>query len=225
MKVALVYTVVNDSMRSHLENIVHTLIGQDTEILSLSDPSILQSVLEAGKITPEAAKKVLALYLQAMEQGAKGILSVCSSVGGVADAMAQLNAYTGVPVVRIDDEMCRRVAQKESVIAAAATFPTAMESTKEKLHREAKMFGKTLAIEEIMIQGGCQSQHLGEEIARRVRELPQMPDVLMLCQASMASVGQWLSQELSLRVYTSPEDGVRQLRKMMKEDSSQVSVP
>ena len=127
-KVALVYTVATEAMSAYLLDRLHALMGENIEVASYADESILQDVLHAGKITPFATRKLLGLYLQAMQEGADGILSVCSSVGEVADAMETLNAFTESPVIRIDTHMCACAAQEQSSVAIAATFPTALES-------------------------------------------------------------------------------------------------
>ena len=55
MKVALVYTSTTPELIDMVEREVRENIGQDAEIISLQDPSILAQVREAGYVTPAPA--------------------------------------------------------------------------------------------------------------------------------------------------------------------------
>lgn len=216
-KVALVYTVATESMSAYLHDRLHALMGENIEVATYADESILQDVLHAGKITPSATRKLLGLYLQAMQEGADGILSVCSSVGEVADAMETLNVFTESPVIRIDAHMCTCAAREQSGMAIAATFSTALESTRSKLLCEAQKQGKTLFIQDILLQGGFGSNSLHERILEAVRELTPMPSALVLCQASMALDALQLQSALQIPVYASPDYGIAQLREALED--------
>lgn len=48
------------------------------------------------------------MFMKAVLDGADAILNICSSVGEVADAAQDIGKYTGIPIVRIDEEMCRK---------------------------------------------------------------------------------------------------------------------
>lgn len=216
-KVALVYTVATEAMSAYLLDRLHALMGENIEVASYADESILQDVLHAGKITPFATRKLLGLYLQAMQEGADGILSVCSSVGEVADAMETLNAFTESPVIRIDTHMCACAAQEQSSMAIAATFPTALESTRRKLLCAAEKQGKALFIQDILLQDGFGSKSLYERLLAAVRELTPMPSALVLCQASMALDALQLRSALQIPVYASPDYGIAQLKKALED--------
>ena len=49
--------------------------------------------------------------MQAVSDGADAVLNCCSSVGEVADSAQDIGRYTGIPIVRIDEEMCREAAR------------------------------------------------------------------------------------------------------------------
>ena len=106
MKAALVYTSTTPELIELVEKEVTKNIGTDAEIISLQDPSILAEVREAGYVTKTAAARLIGMYMEAVAQGADAILNICSSVGEVADSVQTAAAYIGVPIVRIDEEMC-----------------------------------------------------------------------------------------------------------------------
>ena len=118
MKVGLVYTVSTPAMRAYMEMRMHAILGEGTKCLLLSAPEVLGEVTRAGHITPRAARRLLGLYLQAMDAGCDAILNVCSSVSAFAEAMAPLNQYLGTPVVSIDAAMCAKAAQLQGAAGA-----------------------------------------------------------------------------------------------------------
>ena len=95
-----------------VEKEVKNRIGEDAELLRYQDPSILAEVRENGYVTAKPAARLIAMYMQAVADGADAILNICSSVGEVADSVQDAAAYIGVPVVRIDEEMCRTLCAK-----------------------------------------------------------------------------------------------------------------
>ncbi|MGN1019478.1 MAG: aspartate/glutamate racemase family protein, partial [Aristaeellaceae bacterium] len=124
MKVALVYTSTTPELIDMVEREVRDNVGQDVEIISLQDPSILAQVRDAGYVTPAPAARLIGMYMDAIGQGADAVLNICSSVGEVADSVQTAAAYIGVPIVRIDEDMCREAVRLGSRIGVLATLPT-----------------------------------------------------------------------------------------------------
>ena len=73
-------------------------------------------------MTPGAAARLIGMYAAAVQQGADAILNICSSVGEAADAFQPAARYIGVPVVRIDEEMCREASRLGSRVGVLATL-------------------------------------------------------------------------------------------------------
>ena len=72
--------------------------------------------------------------MQAVSDGADAVLNCCSSVGEVADAAQDIGRYTGIPIVRIDEEMCREAARLGKRVGVLATLPTTLEPTMQLFH-------------------------------------------------------------------------------------------
>ena len=66
------------------------------------------------------------MFMKAAENNCEAVLNACSSVGEVADCVQSAAAYLGMPIVRIDEEMCRDAARKGSRIGVMATLPTTL---------------------------------------------------------------------------------------------------
>ena len=93
--------------RLSFEGFARALYGDDVEMLSMQDPSILAEVREAGFVTTKPAARLIGMFMKAAEEGCDAMLNLCSSVGEVADCAQDAAKYIGVPIVRVDEEMCR----------------------------------------------------------------------------------------------------------------------
>ena len=106
MKVGLIYTSTTPELIELVEQEVKKQLGDDVELYSLQDPSILADVRAAGYVTTAPAARLIGMYMKAAEEGVDAMLNLCSSVGEVADSAQDVAKYIGVPIVRVDEEMC-----------------------------------------------------------------------------------------------------------------------
>ena len=130
MKVGLIYTSTTPELIELVEQEVKKQLGDDVELYSLQDPSILADVRAAGYVTTAPAARLIGMYMKAAEEGVDAMLNLCSSVGEVADSAQDVAKYIGVPIVRVDEEMCREAVRKGQRIGVMATLPTTLEPTK-----------------------------------------------------------------------------------------------
>ena len=107
MRVGIVYTSTTPELIETVNTELKKQLGDDVEFLNYEDPSILAEVRDAGFVTAGAAARLVTMFMQAVQDGAEVVLNCCSSVGEVADAAVSIGKFTGVPIVRIDEEMCR----------------------------------------------------------------------------------------------------------------------
>lgn len=127
MKVGLIYTSTTPELIELVEQEVKKQLGDDVELYSLQDPSILADVRAAGYVTTAPAARLIGMYMKAAEEGVDAMLNLCSSVGEVADSAQDVAKYIGVPIVRVDEEMCREAVRKGQRIGVMATLPTTLE--------------------------------------------------------------------------------------------------
>ena len=130
MKLGIVYTSTTPELIECVNEEIKKNLGDAPEILNYQDPSILAEVREHGYVTAGAAARLVGMYMQAVSDGADAVLNCCSSVGEVADAAQDIGRYTGIPIVRIDEEMCREAARLGKRVGVLATLPTTLEPTK-----------------------------------------------------------------------------------------------
>ena len=219
MKVALVYTSTTPELIDMVEREVRENVGRDTEILSLQDPSILAQVREAGYVTPAPAARLIGMYMDAIGQGADAVLNVCSSVGEVADSVQTAAAYIGVPIVRIDEDMCREAVRLGSRIGVLATLPTTLEPTKGTINRVARAMGRHVTLVDGLIDGafGLDQAQFRRLLLEAAGKIIDQVDVIVLAQGSMAYVEKDSTAAYGKPTLSSPRFGAFALKKALAE--------
>ncbi|MGN0747602.1 MAG: aspartate/glutamate racemase family protein [Aristaeellaceae bacterium] len=219
MKVALVYTSTTPELIDMVEREVRDNVGQDVEILSLQDPGILAQVRQAGYVTPAPAAQLIGMYMDAIGQGADAVLNVCSSVGEVADAVQTAAAYIGVPIVRIDEDMCREAVRLGSRIGVLATLPTTLEPTKGTINRVARAMGRHVTLVDGLIDGafGLDQAQFRRLLLEAAGKIIDQVDVIVLAQGSMAYVEKDITAAYGKPTLSSPRFGAIALKKALAE--------
>ena len=219
MKVALVYTSTTPELIELVEREVQANIGAEADIISMQDPSILADVRAAGYVTPAPAARLVGMYMQAIQDGADAILNICSSVGEVADSVQTTAAYIGVPIVRIDEDMCREAVRLGNRIGVLATLPTTLEPTKGTIRRVARSMGKHVELVDGLIDGafGLDQTQFRKLMLEAAGKIADQVDVIVLAQGSMAYVEQDLTAACGKPTLSSPRFGAAALRKALAE--------
>lgn len=219
MKVALVYTSTTPELIDMVEREVRENVGQDAEIISLQDPSILAQVREAGYVTPAPAARLIGMYMDAIGQGADAVLNVCSSVGEVADSVQTAAAYIGVPIVRIDEDMCREAVRLGSRIGVLATLSTTLEPTKGTINRVARSMGRHVTLVDGLIDGafGLDQAQFRRLLLEAAGKIIDQVDVIVLAQGSMAYVEKDITAAYGKPTLSSPRFGAVALKKALAE--------
>ena len=219
MKVALVYTSTTPELIDMVEREVRANIGPDADILSLQDPSILAQVREAGYVTPAPAARLIGMYMDAIGQGADAVLNICSSVGEVADSVQTAAAYIGVPIVRIDEDMCREAVRLGSRIGVLATLSTTLEPTKGTINRVARSMGRHVTLVDGLIDGafGLDQAQFRRLLLEAAGKIIDQVDVIVLAQGSMAYVEKDITAAYGKPTLSSPRFGAVALKKALAE--------
>lgn len=219
MKAALVYTSTTPELIQIVEREVKAVLPADTEIISYQDPSILADVREAGYVTAGPAARLIGMYMKAVEDGADAVLNLCSSVGEVADAAQDIGRYLGIPIVRVDLEMCRDAVRMGKRIAVMATLPTTLEPTKNTIKRAAREMNRHVELIDVPVDGGFglnqeQFQALMLEAAGKAA---QEADVFLFAQGSMAYCEDLISRTYQKPVVSSPGYGAAALKSALAQ--------
>lgn len=217
MKAALVYTGTTPELIELVEREVRKNIGPEAEIISSADPTIIAEVRNAGYVTPGAAARLIGMYTAAVQQGADAILNICSSVGEVADAFQSAARYIGVPVVRIDEEMCREAARMGRRIGVLATLATTLEPTKNTIMRTAREMGRHVELVDGLVDAFNMDQEQFRALLISAAErMAGQVDVIVLAQGSMAYVEKDIESAVNIPTLSSPRFGAVELRKALQ---------
>lgn len=214
MKVGLIYTSTTPELIELVEREVRKQLGDGAEMVSYQDPSILAEVRDAGYVTAAPAARLIGMYMEAVKDGVDAMLNLCSSVGEVADCAQDAARYLGVPIVRVDEEMCREAVRRGRKIAVMATLPTTLEPTKNTVLRVAREMGKHVELIDALVDGafGLDQEQFKELMAKKAGEVADEADVILFAQGSMAYCEAYIADMYQKTVLSSPRFGAEALK-------------
>lgn len=216
MKIGLVYTGVTPELIELVNAEVKKQIG-DVEIINYKDPSIIEEVVKHNNVTVAPAARLVMMYMQAMQDGADAILNNCSSVGEVADACQDLAKYIGIPIVRIDEEMCREAVKMGKRIGIMATLQSTLVPTKNTVKRMAREMNKEIELIDVLVEGGfgLDQEQFKELMTKYAGEIVDKVDVILFAQGSMAYCEQYICKKYNKPVLSSPRFGAIALKEAL----------
>lgn len=214
MKVALVYTSTTPELIELVEKEVGAVLPADTEVASYQDPSILAEVRDAGYVTAPPAARLVGMYMKAVTEGADAILNLCSSVGEVADAAQDIGRYTGIPIVRVDEEMCREAVRQGRRIGVMATLPTTLNPTKNTILRVAREMNRPVELVDALVDGafGLDQEQFRALMSEYAAKIADQVDVILFAQGSMAYCEEYIHEKYDKVVLSSPRFGAAALK-------------
>ena len=217
MKVGLIYTSTTPELEELVEKEVKANLGDDVEMLSLHDATILADVREAGYVTTAPAARLIGMYMKAAEEGCDAMLNLCSSVGEVADCAQSVAKYIGVPIVRVDEEMCREAVRTGHRVGVMATLPTTLEPTKSTVKRVAREMGKSVELVDCLVDGafGLDQDQFKARLTEAAKTIADKVDVVVLAQGSMAYAEPHLETTFKKPFLGSPRFGAVELKKAL----------
>ena len=217
MKVGLIYTSTTPELIELVEREVKKNLGEEVELFSLQDPSILADVRDAGFVTAAPAARLVSMYMKAACEGVDAMLNICSSVGEVADAAQSIADYIGIPIVRVDEDMCREAVRCGKRIGVMATLPTTLEPTRNTIKRVGREMGAYPELVDCLVEGafGLDQDQFKKRMAESAGEIADKVDVIVLAQGSMAYCEEYLADMYKKVVLSSPRFGAVALKEAL----------
>ena len=188
------------------------------EVLNWVDDSILPQLARNGGDTSAVADRLTHYTRFAEQAGADVVLHACSSVGEV---VAQTRRAVSIPVVRIDQAMAEEAIRRGSRIGVAATLRTTLQPTLALLRRTADETGLRVTLEPRLVDAAYQRLLAGdrdghdEVLAEALESLAAGVEVVVLAQASMASVLERLPEAQRGKFLTSPPLAMARVRRAL----------
>lgn len=157
--------------------------------------------------------------MQAVSDGADAVLNCCSSVGEVADAAQDIGRYTGIPIVRIDEEMCREAARLGKRVGVLATLPTTLEPTKNTVSRVAREMNRHVELVDGLVDAfGADQDKFKALLCGKAAEIADQVDVILLAQGSMAYAEDAIHEKIGKPVLSSPRFGAQALAAALESE-------
>ena len=218
MKAGLIFTATTPASVMAIHEELRNRFGDELAIIQYEDPAILDEICERGTVTASAAARLVSMFMQSVNDGVDAMLCCCSSVGEVVDACQDLAAYVGVPILRIDEEMCRDAVRLGQRIGILATLPTTMEPTRNTVLRAARELDRPITLVDGLMEGafGLPQEAFEAVICDKASEMIDQVDVLLLAQASMACMEKLLSERFQKPVLSSPRFGAAAMAKALE---------
>jgi Asp/Glu/hydantoin racemase len=217
MRVGIVYTSTTPELIEVVERELRGAVGPDAEFVSFKDPSILAEVRERGYVTPTATARLVGLYVDAINAGADAVLNCCSSVGEAADSVQDMARFTGIPIVRIDEAMCRAAVIAGKRVGVMATLSSTLEPTKNTVLRVAREMNKRVELVDALLEGafGLSQDEFKGRLLAKAGEIQDKVDVLLLAQGSMAYCERVIAEAMGKPVFSSPRFGAAAVREAL----------
>lgn len=215
-KIAILHTtpVTVEPLKKLAEDIIPTCT-----VINFVDDSILPQLAEHEGDVRLVEERLIQYAIYAEQVGADIILNACSSVGEVVQKMRK---EVSIPIVRIDEAMAEKAIQRASKIGVAATLATTLMPTMELLKSKSMEFNKSVEFESLLAEEAYQYVLVGNKekhdqlLAESLSTLAEKVDVVVLAQASMASVVATLPTEQQNIFLSSPELGMKQVRESLE---------
>lgn len=214
MKVGLVYTSTTPELIALVDQEVVAQLGNEVERYSQQDPTILADVRAAGYVPAAPAARLVGMYMKAVEAGCDAILNLCSSVGEVADSVQDLARFIGVPIVRVDEEMCREAVRRATTVTVVATLSSTLEPTRNTLLRVAREMGKRITLMDCLVEGafGLDQDQFRARMAQSLADVADKTELILFAQGSMAYCEAYIADLFQKPVLSSPRFGAAALR-------------
>ena len=214
IKVALIYTGTSPELVEHVEREIREQLGAHVELMNYAVPSVLEEIRKKGYVTAAPAAKMIRTYMEAVEAGADAIMSICSSVGDVVHCVQDVAKYLGVPIVMVNEEMCREAVRKGNKIAVMATLPTAIEPTRNIILRVSREMGKHVEVINVWVEGayGLDPEQFKTRMAAEAEKIAGQADVIVFAQGSMAYCEKFIADRVHKTVLSNPHFGVKAVK-------------
>lgn len=215
-KITLLNTV--QSVTRTFPQMLEKEFGKTVSVTGMLDEFLVVNAREKGYFPPENYRKLYLDLLSAAEEKPDAIVVTCSSL---TPYVIELRNMFDMPIVTIDEAMCRDAAACGGRIAVLATAPTTVGPTVSRITEEAGKIGveaevisflDTRAIE-LLNEGDVQGHD--QRLVKLVTEKAMNADVIVLAQASMASAEDAVRTATGKKVLTSPGSCIEEVRRIL----------
>lgn len=214
VKVALVYTGSTPELKADVVREIKTQLGNDVALMTYEVPEVLNEIKRLGHVTAAPAAKLISTYMKAVEDGADAIMNICSTTADIAYSMRNASAYIGVPIIIVNEEMCREAIRTGNRIAVMATFGVSIAPTKKIIERVSREMGKHVETIDVIVEGGygMEQEQFKALMAAKAKEVIDQVDVIIFTQGSMAYCEKHIEDMFRKPVLSNPHYSAKELK-------------
>ena len=205
------YEIVSQALKNNLADV-------DYRLMVHANPDLIAKTLEAGYVTEEVAAKLLSIFSASVSEGADVILSVCSTMGDIAEAAQPLFEKAGVPIIRIDEAMMHYAVCTYKRIALIASCTTIMLPNKRLMEKSLRAEESDSSVTYIVIDEmqGKSGAEVSDIVIREMLKYEGDFDVAVMTQASLGPFTKEIEEKLGIPVLSSPDFGAKEVFKRLK---------
>ncbi len=198
-------------------NDAFSALWPEATLNNLLDDSISMG-LSQGASKESLKRQFLDLARYAQNNGADAILFTCSAFGEILD---ECKNELDIPILKPNEAMVNRAAQKDGKIALLATFEPAIESIKAELMDAANEHGTNIEVQAFAAPKALsvlkENNDLETHDALIADLVTQATDCDIICfsQFSMSSALRLSEKNTSKPILTTPESAVLQIKALL----------
>jgi Asp/Glu/hydantoin racemase len=184
------------------------LVGSQAQTRHVVDESLLADARAHG--VDDALRDRLVARLREAADGSDVVVCTCSTISGEAERLA---SHVGVPVIRIDRPLAEAAVSTGQRIAVVAAVESTVAPTSTLLHEVARNESVELHLSVVRCFDAWSHFETGDthaylqSIARHLTDFPDIVDVFVLAQASMAGATEYCN--VSVPVLSSPDLAIK----------------
>ena len=191
----------------------------DTSVFHIVDKTLIEDTIAAGAVTESTARRMNSYVHSAHQAGADAVMITCSSIG---PGVRTVRASCDFPVLRVDEPMAEEAVRTGGRIGVAATLSSTLEPTLGLLRETAGEHSRKVELVSCLCEGAFSAFLAGDTathdriVMESLKDLMQRTEVIVLAQASMATVVQKIPQKLRrVPILSSPTLAIQEAKKVL----------
>jgi Asp/Glu/hydantoin racemase len=217
-KVVFVHTII--SVMNQVNKLgAHILPG--VEFFHILDEVMLEHIRFTGRPGLVETNRLKSHVESAAQIGASAVVVTCSMLSSNID---EIRLKTDIPILKIDEVLAEKAVAQGKVIGVLATNKDTLKPSADIIYQEAKRVGKTVTVIPTLVDSAFDAVRRGDLethnhlVKQSILEISPLVDVIVLAQASMASVLDILPvDERVIPVLSSPHLVLEQAKQVIRE--------
>jgi Asp/Glu/hydantoin racemase len=191
----------------------------DTSVFHIVDKTLIEEARAAGAVTESIARRMASYVQSAHKAGADVVMITCSSIG---PGVKIVRYSCDFPVLRVDEPMAAEAVRIGGRIGVAATLSSTLEPTLALLRETAEAHSRKVEVVTCVCEGAFPAFLAGDIethdriVMESLKDLMQRTDVIVLAQASMATVVRKIPRDgRRVPILSSPVLAIQQAKRVL----------